>query len=87
MSVKNTYPLEEISVDEIEHNLPFFLQRVEAGVSFVIIKAGKPLAEIKPLEPVAKSLRPFGLGKGEFVTPDDFDAPLPENILKEFEGR
>ena len=29
---------------------------------------------------------PFGLCKGEFTVPDDFDAPLPENIIKEFEG-
>ncbi|MGF1479701.1 MAG: prevent-host-death protein [Cyanophyceae cyanobacterium] len=31
-------------------------------------------------------LRPFGLCKGEFVVPDDFDDPLPEEILKMFEG-
>jgi len=30
--------------------------------------------------------RPFGLCKGEFYVPDDFDAPLPEYIIKEFEG-
>lgn len=33
-----------------------------------------------------ESQRPFGLCKGEFRVPDDFDAPLPEYILKEFEG-
>jgi len=31
--------------------------------------------------------RPFGLCKGEFHIPDDFDAPLPEYILDEFEGK
>ena len=36
-------------------------------------------------ETEAKSLRPFGLAKGEFVVPDDFDAPLPEEILASFE--
>ncbi len=30
-------------------------------------------------------LRPFGLAKGEFVVSDDFDEPLPEEILVEFE--
>jgi len=30
-------------------------------------------------------LRPFGLCAGEFTVPDDFDAPLPENIIQEFE--
>ena len=33
----------------------------------------------------SKNLRPFGLGKGDFVAPDDFDAPLPEEILAAFE--
>jgi hypothetical protein len=31
-------------------------------------------------------LRPFGLGRGEFSVPDDFDAPLPEQVVREFEG-
>jgi hypothetical protein len=30
--------------------------------------------------------RPFGLCAGEFVVPDDFDDPLPEEILRDFEG-
>jgi hypothetical protein len=33
------------------------------------------------------SLRPFALCAGEFSTPDDFDAPLPEHIVREFEGQ
>ena len=34
-----------------------------------------------------KKLRPFGLCAGEFVVPEDFDAPLPEEILNAFEGK
>lgn len=30
--------------------------------------------------------RPSGLCEGEFIVPDDFDAPLPEDILQAFEG-
>ena len=33
------------------------------------------------------SLRPIGLAEGEFVVPDNFDDPLPEDILRDFEGR
>lgn len=32
-------------------------------------------------------LRPFGLCAGEFTVPDDFDDPLPEHVIKEFEDR
>jgi hypothetical protein len=30
--------------------------------------------------------RPHGLCAGEFTLPDDFDAPLPEDILQSFEN-
>ena len=31
--------------------------------------------------------RPFGLCAGEFSVPDDFDGPLPEYVIEEFEGK
>jgi hypothetical protein len=31
--------------------------------------------------------RPIGLAKGKFTVPDDFNAPLPENVLQTFEGK
>ena len=34
-----------------------------------------------------KKLRPYGLCEGEFTVPDDFDEPLPEDILNSFEGK
>jgi antitoxin (DNA-binding transcriptional repressor) of toxin-antitoxin stability system len=77
----------QLSIDEIKHDLPAFLQRIEAGEMFVILKAGKPLAEIKPVGFDSSKLRPYGLCKGEFFVPDDFDNPLPENIIQEFEGK
>lgn len=37
-------------------------------------------------EPSAENLRPFGLSKGDFVVPEGFDAPLPEDVLADFEN-
>lgn len=34
-----------------------------------------------------KDQRPFGLAAGDFRVPDDFDAPLPEDVLLAFEGQ
>jgi len=87
MLAKNDHSIVQVSVDEIEHNLPAYLRRVEAGEAFVVVKAGKPMAEIKPPLSLPVSLRPYGLCAGEFSVPDDFDAPLPESVLREFEGR
>ena len=65
-----------ISVDEMGRDLAGYLRRVEAGETLVILRAGKPVAEIKPLKLDVSGLRPFGLCAGEFVVPDDFDAPI-----------
>ena len=77
----------QVSVDEIEQDLPAYLQRVCAGETIVSVQAGEPMAEVKPIVPAAGSRRPFGLCAGEFSVPDDFDAPLSETILQEFEAR
>ena len=50
----------------------------ESGVEVIVTILEK--------ESESKSRRPFGLAKGEFVVPDDFDAPLPEEILAGFEN-
>ena len=77
----------QVAVDRIKQDLPAYLQRVEAGETVVIVKAGKPMAEIKPVGAASKKLRPYGLCAGEFTVPDDFDDPLPEHIIQEFEGK
>ncbi|MEH1868185.1 MAG: hypothetical protein V7K69_24755 [Nostoc sp.] len=51
------------------------------------MQADKPIAEIKPVSPISQQIRPYGLCAGEFIVPDDFDSPLPEEILNSFEGK
>jgi len=77
----------QVSIEDIQRDLSVYLQRVEAGETLVIVREGKPVAEVKPVAPRVETLRPFGLCAGEFTVPDDFDAPLPEDILDAFEGK
>jgi len=37
--------------------------------------------------PSSSQTRPIGLAKGLFTVPDDFNAPLPEDVLQTFEGK
>ncbi len=50
--------------------------------AIVIAKAGKPMARLVPERPP----RVFGLLAGQIRIADDFDAPLPDDMLKHFEG-
>jgi antitoxin (DNA-binding transcriptional repressor) of toxin-antitoxin stability system len=75
-----------ITLYDLQRDLPDFLRRLEAGESFLIVRGEQPLAEVRPVPtPVARP-RPFGLCAGQFAVPADFDQPLPDDILKEFEG-
>jgi antitoxin (DNA-binding transcriptional repressor) of toxin-antitoxin stability system len=75
-----------ISVQDIEADPLAFFRRVEAGEAFVVVRGERPLAEVRPLTAVAAQPRPFGLCAGQFTVPADFDQPLPDNLLEEFEG-
>lgn len=76
-----------LTVDEIQRNLTIYLQQVAAGETIFIMQAGKPIAEIKPVSPISQQIRPYGLCAGELIVSDDFDSPLPEDILNSFEGK
>jgi hypothetical protein len=78
----------EVAVNEVV----FKSQLLKDGHLYCPKEYANPKAEFKvivslPDEEALDSPRPFGLCKGEFCVPDDFDAPLPENIIKEFEGQ
>lgn len=60
----------------------------ETPVIITFLKVGHgPLADRQINQVSPPGARPFELGAGEFVVPDDFDAPLTKNLLRKFEGR
>ena len=61
------------------------LDRAQEGQEFVIAKAGRPVARLGPLAPQGKKRR-LGLLDGKFKVPDDFNAPLPDEVIAAFEG-
>lgn len=74
-----------VTIEEIQRDPLKYLHQVEAGETLVIIRDEQAIAELRPISS-SKQLRPFGLCAGEFIVPEDFDAPLPEDVLNAFEG-
>jgi antitoxin (DNA-binding transcriptional repressor) of toxin-antitoxin stability system len=74
-----------ITIQDIQRDPLGFFRRVEAGEAFVVVRGEHPLAEVRPLAATAAEPRPFGLSAGRFTVPADFDGPLPDDIVKEFE--
>lgn len=75
-----------VDVNEVNRDFLNYIGRVEQGETLVIVRHDKAVAELKPVERPARARRPHRLCAGEFVVPDDFDAPLPDEIVREFEG-
>ncbi|MBI2059871.1 MAG: type II toxin-antitoxin system Phd/YefM family antitoxin [Nitrospirae bacterium] len=73
-----------VNIHEAKTHLSRLLEKVSAGTEVVIAKAGKPLARLVPIERTRKRRR-LGILAGRFTVPDDFDTPLPDDILKGFE--
>ncbi|MEP7379529.1 MAG: type II toxin-antitoxin system Phd/YefM family antitoxin [Chloroflexota bacterium] len=72
----------EVGVHEAKTHLSRLLRRVAAGEEIVITSGGKPAARLVPFN--AGKAREFGSDRGLFEVPDDFDDPLPEDLLDEF---
>ena len=76
-----------VTIEEMQRDPAGYLQRVEAGEALLITRAEKPVAEVMPVEAGRSGQRPTGLCAGQFRVPDDFDDPLPEDVIKDFEGQ
>jgi prevent-host-death family protein len=84
---KSAKPL-QVNLYEAKTKLSSLVERAAKGETIVIAKAGKPMARLSPIpeeEHGSKPLRKFGQNLlGITYIADDFDAPLPEEVLKDF---
>jgi prevent-host-death family protein len=74
-----------VNIHEAKTHLSRIVDEVAAGAEVVIAKAGRPVARIVPLEQHARQKR-LGLMKGRIKVPDDFNTPLPADVVESFEG-
>lgn len=73
-----------ISVQEAASNLPDLIKRVSAGETVLIGNEGQAEVSLHPVQTTKKKDRTFGFYSGKITMTDDFDAPLPDDLLKSF---
>jgi len=74
-----------VNIYEAKTHFSRLVELAAAGEEIVIAKAGKPVARLAPLRD-RKEPRKSGVLAGRFRVSDDFDAPLPDDLLDAFEG-
>lgn len=73
-----------VNVHEAKTHLSRLLVRVEAGEEILISRAGRPVARLVPARRRARGRRQPGRFVGKGWIADDFNAPLPREVLAGF---
>ena len=73
----------QVNIHEAKTHFSKLVEQASKGEEIIIAKAGKPVAKLVTLEKPKESRKP-GSGKGQVTMCDDFDAPLPEDVLESF---
>ena len=78
----HTRRMSEVGVREAKTNLSRLLRRVQTGEEITITRNGEPVARLVPLG--SRDARKIGVDDGILEVPDDFDTPLPDEVLEAF---
>ena len=74
-----------VNIHAAKTHLSRLVEEAAAGEEIVIAKNGQPRARLVPI--AAPARRTLGTLAGKFTVPEDWDDPLPDDVLAEFEGR
>ena len=73
-----------VNVAEAKARLSELVQRAARGEEIIIARNGEPQARLVALSP--QVMRVPGKGAGKWKVSDDFNASLPTDLLRAFEG-
>jgi len=79
--------VQTVNIYEAKTKLSKLVDLAASGTDVVIARNGKPVARLTTFEQPKRKPIVYGLLEGKGWIADDFDAPLPEEIQKYFEGR
>jgi antitoxin (DNA-binding transcriptional repressor) of toxin-antitoxin stability system len=72
-----------VGTHEAKTRLSELLRAVEGGEEIEILRGPDVIARLVPA--TERRVRRLGEDAGAFTVPDDFDAPLPDDVIAEFE--
>jgi prevent-host-death family protein len=78
--------MKTINIHQAKTHLSKLLEMVSDGKTIIIANAGKPVAILGPIKPASMN-RKLGLLKNKIKISADFDAPLDNDILDDFEEK
>ena len=75
----------QVNIHEAKTHLSRLIEQVQLGDEIIIAKAGRPVAKLTAIRPDFRRRAP-GSAVGSLRVTDDFDAPLPQDMVGDFES-
>ena len=79
-------PSTRVNIYEAKTQLSRLVDRAAGGEEIIISRNGTAVAKLSQLDSPSRGIT-FGILRGRVEVSDDFDAPLPEDVLAAFEDR
>lgn len=79
--------MQVVSMHQAKSSLSQLVKRASTGETILLGAYGKVAAKLVPATEHELPTKRIGILAGKLEIPDDFDASLPEDILKDFEGK
>lgn len=77
--------MRSVDIHEAKNHLSRLVEQAASGEEIVIAKAGRPMAKLVPIKTNRRRRKP-GSMVGKIRIAEDFDAPLPDDLLSRFLG-
>ena len=77
--------MKSVNIQDAKTHLSQYLNDVENGEVIVLCRHNKPIAEIRALKATENRVPQFGIYEG-YTVPESFFDPLPDDILRAFNG-
>jgi antitoxin (DNA-binding transcriptional repressor) of toxin-antitoxin stability system len=75
-----------VNIHDAKTNLSRYLAELTPGKTLVLCNRNQPVAELRSLRKPGVRTPRIGAARGEFVVPDAFFEPLPDEILRALSG-
>lgn len=75
-----------VEIGDAKRRLFQLVDQAASGEDVVLTRGGRPVVRITRLEGQQRPIT-FGVLNGKLDVPEDFDAPLPDDVRGRFEGR
>ena len=77
--------MKAVNLQDAKTHLSRYVDDVEQGEVVILCRHNKPIAEIRSIERPEEGTPEFGIYDGFGVSPEFFE-PLPDDLLRAFEG-